>query len=386
MSPSREPGSSLFLSADRADALAAWCSAEADVISLHLPVDPAGVYPSTLNRLIRDFLDSGPDAKRLAPDLDRISNFVLKDFAPAGRQGLAVYSSIRRGLFESFALPEPVIPRLTAEERPCLRALDLVRGRYLRYLAVLVDARQARVVEIFLGESTELESFPGDFNADNLQVPAARAVDLMNIRRADRLILGAPEELQAPLTSRLPPEVQQRVIHEPLLGPERPIEAVVERVRHNEREALRLRESVLVQRLIAEVREGGAVSGLQAVAAALQQGCVKLLLVRDGWAKMGRACPGCGRLSVDHRSCPWCFRATDSILDLVAELVDRAAAAGIEVFPVHDDPRMLGLGQIAAELAAPSLPPRKEVPASRAFRALARLKGGRPSPLRSRPS
>ncbi len=41
---------SLFLSADRADALSAWRSREANVANLRLPVDAAGAYPAALDR------------------------------------------------------------------------------------------------------------------------------------------------------------------------------------------------------------------------------------------------------------------------------------------------------------------------------------------------
>jgi hypothetical protein len=148
-------------------------------------------------------------------------------------------------------------------------------------------------------------------------------------------------------------------------------------------EALKLREEVLVARFWDELRAGGAVAGLDRVADALQQGCVSRVLVRDGWAKMGRCCASCGRLSVDHRSCPWCFRPTESVLDLVAELIDRAVAVGIEVVRIAHERRFDGIGRIGAVLSAPvASTQRHESPDKVALRARFALKDGRSSPLR----
>ena len=99
---------------------------------------------------------------------------------------------------------------------------------------------------------------------------------------------------------------------------------------------------------------------------------------------MGRCCPACGRLSVDHRNCPWCFRPTDALLDLVGELADRALAAGIEVFRVRENARFDQTGPIGVELGSPITAPRPEAPSSRALRARCETKSGRASPLRPR--
>jgi hypothetical protein len=123
---------------------------------------------------------------------------------------------------------------------------------------------------------------------------------------------------------------------------------------------------------------------LEAATVALQQGCAKLLLIRDGYTKMGRCCPACGRLSVNHRACPWCFRVTDALLDLVGELADRAVAAGIEVFRVRGDARFDQAGSIGVVLGFPVAAPRPLVPQSRVLRAHFATKDGQASPLRPR--
>jgi hypothetical protein len=362
---------SLFLSADRADALSAWRSPEANVANLLLPIDAAGAYPEALDRLIREAHAGGAAMRSHPLDLDRMVKFVRGQFVPGARRGLCIVSCVKYGLFEAFASPEQFGPSLTASSRPQLHALSAVRREYKRFLVLLADARQARFLEIHLGESCELEARA--VSGGTLASLAARAEDLRRSRRADRLVLGAPPELHAALEPLLSPELRDGLILEPMLGPDRPAAAVTERVAHNEREARKVRESVLVQRFLDDLRDGGAVAGLEAAAAALQQGCARLLLVRDGYAKMGRSCDSCGRLSVNHRSCPFCFRSTVPVLDLVAELADRAGAAGVEVCRVTDDARFDAAGRIGVCLAVPQAR-RPDVPTARALRGLFAMK------------
>src|SRR5262249_20375004 len=114
---------SLFLSAERADALSAWRSPEANVVTLRLPVDEAGAYPSTLERLLREAPVSDPALKALGMDIDRIARFVRGEFVPGPRRGLCVVSCAKYGVFETFASPEPITASLTASARAELSPL-----------------------------------------------------------------------------------------------------------------------------------------------------------------------------------------------------------------------------------------------------------------------
>ena len=379
------PAQSPFLSAARIEALAAFHSSEEDAVSLHLAVDNGGLYPSTLSQIIGD-ARRDPALKLLGRDLDRIEKFVSSEFVPGPHRLAAVYSCAKRGLFETFGLPQPFKSVLTVGKTLDLRPLGALGGQYHRFVALLLSPVKARFIEIHMGQAVELDSVEGRFEGvDGLGAVASRAATLARERRFDRLILGAPAALETALIPLLDPALQKDLILEPILGPERPVDAVLERVLHNERQARSVRESVLVHRLLDEARRGGAVTGLEAVAASVQQGCVSRVLVRDGYAKMGRMCAKCGHLSVDHRSCPWCFKATDSVLDLVSELVDKALDAGCEVFRVMHDARFDGVCRIGAELKTPDKSAKPAVPpTSRALRARYATKDGQRSPLRPR--
>lgn len=375
----------LFLSAERAEALAAWFSSKPDMVSLHLPLDAAGDYPALLARLQSEAALTDPRFKDLGRDHERISRYVLSRFVPGARRGLCVFSCAEREVFEAFATPEPVKASLSVCERPDLSPLTALARDYPRFLVLLADERRARALEIHLHEPCEIETVEGTFTESAVAGLAARAEVLSRERRADRFVLGADPVFASRFSAHLSEELKKRLILEPLLGPERPLEAVTDRIVHNERQAQKLRQTVLVSHFLDELRHGGGVAGLEGTTAALQQGCVKLLLLCEGYTKMGRCCPACGRLSVDHRTCPWCFRATDALLDLVGELADRAAAAGIEVFRIRGSAPFEQAGRIGAELGSPIAVPRPAVPASRALRARYATKDGQASPLRPRP-
>lgn len=377
------PPTPLYLSAARIEALAAFRSLEADAVTLHLAVDGGGLYPSTFHQLAAE-ARRDPRMKSLGRDLDRIEKFIASEFVPGPHRLAAVYSCAKRGLFETFALPQPFKSALTAGETLDLRPLAALAGQYNRYMALMLGPRKARFIELHMGQAVELEPMTGDFEGvDGLGAVALHAATLSRERRYDRLIVGTDPALEAGLIPLLDPALQKDLILEPVLGPERPIEAVLERVLHNERQARSVRESVLVHRLLDEARQGGAVTGLDAVTAAVQQGTAARVLVRDGYTKMGRACPKCGHLSVANRSCPWCFCATDMVLDLVSELGNKALDAGCELYRVMYDTRFDGVCRIGAELKVPLSKPAAP-PTSRALRGVFAMKDGKPSPLRPR--
>lgn len=377
------PPTPLFLSAARIEALAAFRSPESDAITLHLAVDGGGLYPSTFHQLAA-VARRDPNMKLLGRDLDRIETFIASEFVPGPHRMAAVYSCAKRGLFETFALPQPFKSTLSAGVQLDLRPLAALAGQYHRFVALLLGPKKARFIELHMGQAIELGELKGDFNGiDGLGAVASRAATLARERRFDRLILGAPAALEALLVPLLDPALQKDLILEPVLGVDRPIDAVIERVVHNESQARIVRESVLVHRLFDEARQGGAVTGLEAVTAAVQQGCVARVLVRDGYTKIGRACPKCGHLSVTNRSCPWCFCATDLVLDLVSELGNKALAAGCELFRIMHDARFDGVCRIGAELTVPVSKPAPP-PTSRALRGHFAMKDGKPSPLRPR--
>ncbi|MEK7382397.1 MAG: hypothetical protein AAB262_03830, partial [Elusimicrobiota bacterium] len=250
----------LFLSADRAQALVDWFSPEPNMVSLHLPVDTTNAYLALSEQLVRDSSLADARFKTLGRDLERLSLYVRSQFVPAARRGLCAFSCAKHGIFEVFSSPEPVKAGLSVSERPDLRPLMTLAGDHSRFLVLLADKNRARLLEIYLHESSEIEALREDFSGAAVAGLAARTEALSRSRHADRLVLGADPVFASRFSTYLAPQFKKNLILEPLLDPERPIEAVTDRIVHNEGQARKLRQDVLVQHFLDELQKGGAVA------------------------------------------------------------------------------------------------------------------------------
>jgi hypothetical protein len=224
---SQDP-SPLFLSAQKAEALCGWTSTEPNVASLYLPIDESGLYPSILDRLIREIAANEHALPGRIKDLELIAAFVRSRFVPNKQRGLCVYSCAAHGIFETFSTPEHFSPSLKFSDRPYLQPLALLRNRYYRFLALQADRQHARFAQIYLGEPSPIETMNARFDGPSLITLALRANEHFRKYQSDRLVLGASPEILAELEPLLDTELRNRLIHEPLLAPDRPLEVVVE--------------------------------------------------------------------------------------------------------------------------------------------------------------
>jgi peptide subunit release factor 1 (eRF1) len=191
---------------------------------------------------------------------------------------------------------------------------------------------------------------------------AERLDGLSRNRDFSRIVLGGPPEAASRLAGHLRTELQQTLILDESLTPDAPAAAVLERISSCEGEARKVRESVLAHRLLDLAASGAsAVLGLERTLQALRRGQVRLLLLRDGFAKMGHLCPRCADLSVSDPRCPACNGPTETIFNVVEEMIERAFDAHCEVVRLLHPSPLDNLGHIGAELseaAAPARPAR----------------------------
>ena len=154
--------------------------------------------------------------------------------------------------------------------------------------------------------------------------------------------------MEKPFVDLLPRHLQDNLILDGELRREPAADIVAARIREAEAQARRVREQVLTARLI----DAGAASGLglSRVLSSFEQGRLKTLLVRDGFAKLGRRCGGCQALSLSDSKCARCGAATQILFNLVEELVDRALEQRAEVFRLENTTPLDNLGRIGAEL------------------------------------
>lgn len=350
---------------DLSDLLELRCEAPS-VVSVYLDLQDPQTYQRQLQAMIAAALKRDAVFEAFRADFDALRDFV-GGFKAERHQGLAAFSCRRSGFWKATPLPERGRNALRLGESPWIAPLINLAEQHQRYGVVLVDRERARFAEVYLGDALE---HPAPQAPDSpriadplhrhLKAVADHAVWLSRRRSLDRLILGGPADLQPYFLRHLHSRLQDTVIVDDTIGASASLPEVVELVVRVELQARRARESVLVQRLLEAVRaDAMGVLGLADTLDAVRRGAARMLLIKEGMARLGRLCRGCRALSLSGRKCPYCWLETEPALDLVAELVDQALDQGCEVVRLRHDHGLDTFGGIGAELSLGSLPARR---------------------------
>jgi peptide chain release factor subunit 1 len=333
-----------------------------EVVSLYLDC-ASNAGKKTLKELVQKAVSSGAAAP-VERDLSRAMKW-LEEFKPTRHRAAAVFACQKSGLFLTCPLPEPVKTQLKIAPRPyLLPVLDMLEG-YRRY-GVALAGEKTRFFEVYLAEIEECtpepilgldERKPQGMDDENhrLKMLSDGLMSLWRSKGLQRIVVGAPKEWEGKLANHLHSTLQNGLILDTSLSDKSTPEEVLEHILIGERESRKVRESVLVHRLLDAVRGTGlGVTGVQETMFALERGQVRLLLVRDGLAKMGRICTGCGRLSLGGKRCHGCYQNTEPVFDVIIEMIQQAMDSGCEVVRILHDARLDGFGGIGGELKFPN--------------------------------
>ncbi|MBI5624048.1 MAG: hypothetical protein HY924_09735 [Elusimicrobia bacterium] len=332
------------------------------VVSLFLEVADHSLPSRSFRRLVAEASE-----RKLAlgaeheEDLARIESFLAEPL-PSDCRGLAVFSSRRFGLWRPCKLSLPVRDRLSVGTRPRMGPVLSVASHFQRYGVVLADAAKARFVEYFMGRAAECggmtarESSSAGSGLQAFVKACGRAVERVSVGRLwDRVVLAAPPPLLGLLAGRLRAGPTQILDADPGLLSDADVSVVRERLREREGWDRRSREAGQIERLLQTAVAGGpAVIGLSAVLSALERGMVRILFVRDGFARMGRLCGSCGALSLTSGRCLACGHPTAVVFNVVEEMIQRAIDRGCGVVRLLHQGPLDPPVRVAAELAAPS--------------------------------
>jgi hypothetical protein len=339
-----------MLSAEDITGLLRFRDSASGVLSVYLPLEKERQPVHDLELLLKGVKCS---------DADRAKALEQAAVArPEGAQSLALFSAQAHGLWAAAWLPQPAGPLARVDASPQLSALLNAADQYQRYVVALVDENRARFLEVFMGESLELpdggERQPSAQTRQAwLRWTAERLLRLGRQRRPGRFILGASPDLASALTSHCHTSIQDNLILDPTLGPDVTLKTTAARVHASELDSRAVRESVLTHRLLDAARAGMGVVGLHETLTALQNNQVRLMLVRDGLARIGRRCGACGHMALSGKKCDGCGGATVAVFNVVAEMAQLALDQGCEVFRVLRDRRLESAGGIGAELRFP---------------------------------
>lgn len=246
-------------------------------------------------------------------------------------------------------LPTGVFWRHGAFLRPLLEALD----EYERFGVVLVDAKRARLLTVFMGEIEEhgdlLATTPSpapspasdkilskpraerrqtEGLAAHARTVASEMSRLLDQLEVDRLIIGGAVEAAAELSRALPKRLRGRLVEVLPIPLTASAEEILARTTEVQGRLERAAELEIVRDLLKEVRKGGrGVAGLPATLAAINQGRVWKLVYRQGLVLSGGYCTSCNALApAADAHCPLCGgplepeqRMVDRMSNLVLE-------------------------------------------------------------------
>src|SRR3954447_12252421 len=253
----------------------------------------------------------------LRDDVERIRDVLENsDIAANGTRAVAVYACGPEGLLEVVRLRRPVENRVVLDRTPCVEPL-VMQGTDEMWMVLLTNRRAAR---LFFGPGDALEETDRFVDAvhsqheqggwsqmryqrsvdkevsDHLQNTADLAFDLYKQRGADRVLLGAPDELVTEFKGKLHPYLSERIAGKISVDIENASlddvctaagEAITAHVMRAEREAL--------DRLQQGVGTGGrGAAGIAEVLDALNQARVETLLIAENFRASGRVDFGAG--------------------------------------------------------------------------------------------
>lgn len=327
----------------------------------------------SLDRLVRDARAGANGAASVHKDLKRIEDHVRAGLDRSGVRGLAMFSCSADSLWQVFELPVPVRDQLVVNHSPAVRQLEVVLDQHERFGMLLADRQRARMLVFELGrlvESAErFDQLPrGDDDdhsvrrdrvkdhtaahvAAHLRHAADVAFSVFQDGPFDRLVLGAPEDIAAELTSVLHPYLRSRLEARCSI----PVNASDDEIRtaaaQVETAVERRKEAEAVERLRDAAGAGRrGVTGLAGTLAALGQRRVETLLVSDGYVTAGWRCGSCGVLAAVGPTCPACAAAMAETEDVVEDAIQEALTQSCRVEVCEDNADLDVMGRIGALL------------------------------------
>src|SRR4051795_3365344 len=303
----------------------------------------------------------------LRDDVERVREVLLgSDIAANGTRAVAVYACGPEELLEVVRLRRPVENRVVLDRTAFVEPL-VMQGTDERWMVLLANRRCAR---LFFGPGDAVEETDrivddvhsqhdqGGWSqlnyqrsvekevSDHLQNSADLAFDLYKQRGADRVLLGAPDELLTEFKGKLHPYLAERIagkisvdienasLHDVCAAAQ---EVITAHIMRTEREAL--------DRLAQGVGTGGrGAAGIAEVLDALNQARVETLLISENFRASGRVDFQAGLLLPDSAD------SGEPVASIVEPAIEKAIEQSAHTMVVrhHDD--LVPLGGIGAVL------------------------------------
>lgn len=334
----------------------------APILSIYFNLDPADNSETQRLRL-RSLLK---DVK-LPEDQLAVERYFDHEFDWTGRS-VVVFSCASEEFFKAYSLAVPLRSRVQVGLRPYVKPLADLFDSYGGYGVVLVDKQGARLFYFHLGELREQEGVMGEevrhtkrggasqapgrrggvagrtnymeeVTDRNLKDAAEFAAQFFAENQVRRVLIGGTDDNIMPFRSFLPKAWQSLVVGTfPISMTASQVE-VYERAMQSGKEAEQRRERHLVETIITGAAKGrGGVVRLDDTLAAVHEGRVQTLVIRDGYRAPGLRCAGCDYVTTQElERCPFCGGSFDPIQDTVELAVRKVWQDGGEVEVLHEN-------------------------------------------------
>lgn len=363
----------------------------APVVSLYLKLEPRdrerGKFLIKLKNRIKaaeravekmEFDRTERDA--IAADLAKISAHLAHPGQLPHGQGLAIFASRQRKLWEVVQLPVVHRSRLTVSRAPLVRELAGIEDEVGKLLVGVVDRTHARFFRVTAFDAVQLgaelitegnEERPrlgrrqgagmGEHTYHNrirnaqqrhLEAAAARLFELSKKEAFQGVILLGPGSTPEQVAAFLHQYVFERLLGVGTLGPKDAStsmvwEAALEVRANFERE----REAAVIAEMKEGVARGWAVNGVADTLTALAHGKVRTLLVHGETMRAGFRLRASGRLVVPGENAAWKGEGDpEPVTDVIDEALEEALRQQLDINVLYDPAAQKAVDGLAALL------------------------------------
>jgi peptide subunit release factor 1 (eRF1) len=292
----------------------------------------------------------------------------------ADSAGIAIYACSGAGFWEVFELPEAPRNQIVFDLNPYVRPVNRILEGFRRFLVLIIDRREARWYEMFMGRIGPLASISSEIPKKvksglegqetkrierhvealvhgHFKRAAQMTFDILKKNGFAGLWVGCADGIYHDFETILHPSVKERIKGRLKAKPSDPLDKVLK-----EGAALELRiradeEEALLKKLVGEIEKGGrARAGLRDCLESLNKSEVQTLVVTRHFAVPGKFCPRCRLLYAQELRCPSCERKTETRPDIVDEAIESALHRHCDVRYVTSPSRLDHYGKIGAFL------------------------------------
>jgi len=311
----------------------------------------------------------------LFKDLKKIQDYCSQKLPFYDYYGMSIFSCHAEDYWEVFNLVKSPWNMVIFDRNPYIRPLSAILEQYHRICALVMDRKEAKWYDIYMGEiklidqmKTDLSKHKGEtgregFGSQSLEKHLASLFQT-HIKKAstktfevfkkdgfDWLFVGASEDYLKELESHFHPYLKERMKGILKAKPNDSPDKILKEALSIKEEVKKNEEKQIVKDFESEIKRGGmAVSGIRNTLRSLNKGEVKTLLITRKFSKPGRLCPKCRFVYLDETECLGCKVKTIPVIDVIDEAVEAGMNQSCQVRHINPPSQLDRYGSIGAFL------------------------------------